>query len=115
MVVAKKDSKSLDVNCRHSSVLTGIDRHKMSTARQLFLRLLRVHNLFLANADEDSALAIREYIERVIIYYNDVSTVPHRIYVRYGGDVTVYGYTVYGFRILRFTGFRDFSRLPRIS
>ena len=54
MVVAKKDSKSLDVNCRHSSVLTGIDRYKMSTARQLFLRLLRVHNLFLANADEDS-------------------------------------------------------------
>ena len=33
----------------------------------------------------------------------------------YQPPVTVYGYTVYGFRILRFTGFRDFSRLPRIS
>ena len=32
-------------------------------------------------------------------------------------SVTVYGYTVtvYGFLILRFTGFRDFSRLPRTS
>jgi hypothetical protein len=31
--------------------------------------------------------------------------------------VTVYGYTVtiYGFLALRFTGFRVFSRLPRIS
>ena len=58
----------------------------MSTARKLFERLLRVHNLFLAYTDEDSALTIREYIERVIIYYHDVSTVPQRIYVRYGGD-----------------------------
>ena len=50
-VIAKKDSKSLDVNCRHSSVLTGMDRHKMSTAKKLFLRLVRVHNLYLANND----------------------------------------------------------------
>ena len=64
MVVAKKDSKSLDVNCRLSSVLTGMDRHKMSTSKKLFLRLVRVHNLFLANNDEESALAIRGYIEK---------------------------------------------------
>ena len=85
MVIAKKDSKSLDVNCRHSSVLTGMDRHKMSTAKKLFLRLVRVHNLFLANNDHDSAVAVREYIERVINYYIEVSTVIDRTYVQYAG------------------------------
>jgi hypothetical protein len=85
MVVAKKDSKSLDVNCRHSSVLTGMDRHKMSTSKKNFLRLVRVHNLFLANNDEESALAIRGYIEQAIGCYKEASTVPQRTYVRYAG------------------------------
>ena len=85
MVIAKKDSKSLDVNCRHSSVLTGMDRHKMATAKKLFLRLVRVHNLFLANGDQDSAFAVREYIGRVTSYYVEVSTVIDRTYVRYAG------------------------------
>ena len=85
MVIAKKDSKSLDVNCRHSSVLTGMDRHKIATAKKLFLRLVRVHNLFLANGDQDSAFAVREYIGRVTSYYVEVSTVIDRTYVRYAG------------------------------
>ena len=43
------------------------------------------------------------YLDDVIIFGNT--------------PVTVYGYTVtvYGFLILRFTGFRDFFRLPRTS
>ena len=86
MVVAKKDSKSLDVNCRHSLVLTGMDRHKMSTSKKLYLRLVRVHNLFLANNDEESALAIRGYIEQAIGCYKEASTVPQRTYVRYAGE-----------------------------
>ena len=57
----------------------------MSIANKIFLRLVRIHNLFLANNDHDSAVAVREYIERVINYYIEVSTVIDRTFVRYAG------------------------------
>lgn len=45
-----------------------------------------MHNLFLADDDQENALAIREYIGRIITYYLDVSTVANRTYVRYAGE-----------------------------
>jgi hypothetical protein len=49
MVIFKTNSKSLDINCRHSAALTGIDRHQKRVLMALFLR---VHDNYVEEDDE---------------------------------------------------------------
>jgi hypothetical protein len=85
MVIIKVDCKRLDINCRHSVALTGLDRHRKRVMMALFRRLERAHAEFVNNGEDFEAREVRRYIRRVIEEYQNISTVPQKIYVRYRG------------------------------
>lgn len=85
MVVIKKSSHSLDVNCRHAAALTGADRHKIQVALRLFRRLVRLHEEYIENGEQDLARQTRQFIGRVINYHSSIATIEQNIYVNYQG------------------------------
>lgn len=86
MVVTKLDCKKVDVNCRHSVALTGLDRHKKRIIMALFRRLQRVHAEFINVGNDVDARRVRRFIRRAIEEYVNISTVPRKIYIQYAGD-----------------------------
>lgn len=85
MVVIKKSSHSLDVNCRHAAALTGADRHKIQVALRLFRRMVRLHEEYIENGEQDLARQTRQFIGRVINYHSSIATIEQNIYVNYHG------------------------------
>jgi DDE superfamily endonuclease len=85
MVILKVDCKRLDINCRHSVALTGVDRHRKRVVMALFRRLERAHAEFVNNGEDFEARGVRRYTRRVIEEYLSISTVPQKVYIRYRG------------------------------
>jgi hypothetical protein len=86
MVIVKKSSHSLDVNCRHAAALTGEDRHKIRVALRLFRRLVNIHEGFIENGERPFAQHTRLYIGRVINYHNSIAIISQIVYVNYQGQ-----------------------------
>jgi hypothetical protein len=83
MVIYKTSSKNLDINCRHSAALTGLDRHRKRVIMALFLR---VHSVFNEEVDEfRKAIALR-YMRRISREYMTVATIPNKVYIDYLGE-----------------------------
>lgn len=75
----------LDIYCRHSVALTGLDRHRKRVVMALFRKLERAHAEFINNGEDFKARGVRRYIRRVIEEYLSISTVPQKVYIRYRG------------------------------
>ena len=86
MAIIKKDSKKVDVNCRHSTALTGHDRHRQRVAMSLFRRLAASHVQLLADGELLAACKTKKFIRMVIREYFSASTVEAQIYIRFEGE-----------------------------
>ena len=83
MVVYKTSSKNLDINCRHSAALTGIDRHRKRVLMALFLRM---HDVLNGEIDENRAAIAIRFMRRISGEFMAVATIPRRIYIGYVGE-----------------------------
>ena len=83
MVIYKTSSKNLDINCRHSAALTGLDRHRKRVIMALFLR---VHNIFNEEVEEfRKAIALR-FMRRISKENMTVATIPNKVSIDYLGE-----------------------------
>jgi hypothetical protein len=84
MVVEKQNSKELDINVRHSTSLSGNDKHRIRVLRSLILRLNR-RDEFLAENDIISAGFMGQYIAEAMHRHDAISFVAVAHPIRYGG------------------------------
>jgi hypothetical protein len=85
MVNVKRDTKSLDINVRHSLALTGLDRHQMRVIREVLHRLNVLHNTHLEDNNFIAAAVVRRYIAAAMRRHLSVSTVDVTYPIRYIG------------------------------
>ena len=83
MVIYKTNSKGLDINCRHSVALTGMDRHQKRVLVAIFLR---VHDNYVGEIDENRRRIGLRFMRAITRQFMSVATIPRKIYIRYAGE-----------------------------
>ena len=76
MVVYKTSSKNLDINCRHSAALTGIDRHRKRVLMALFLKM---RDILHGEIDDYRAAIEIRFMRRILGEFMTVPTIPRKI------------------------------------
>lgn len=84
-VIVNGDCKRLDIDCRHSVALTGLDKHRKRVAIALFWRLEEAHAKFVNNGADFEARGVTRYNRRAIEEYLNISMLPHKAHIRYSG------------------------------
>ena len=85
MVIVKRDTKSLDINVRHSLSLTGRDRHKILVIREILHQLFVQYTTHVENNDLIAAAVTRRFIAAAMTRYRSVSTVEISYPICYNG------------------------------
>lgn len=84
MVVVKRDSKTFDINVRHSASLSGKDRHDIRVIMIAFQQLNFILTIFIANNNINGVRRTRLYISALHTEYLRVATVPQTVAILYG-------------------------------